>query len=128
MIKPEELRIGNILKSHLTGVIVVTDWLVIKHVCDGNLQSVYDNRPVYEPIHLTEELLVKAGFENIVKEAYSLGHKKEYNVFRKGHYVYNSLQAQWWYNSTIMIKQPEYFHELQNHWYVNTGTELTIKL
>ena len=67
MVKPNEVRVGNLLEAHLTGEIVSVDWLAIKHLADGNYQSFYAPT-VYKPIVLTEEWLEKFGFEK--KEKY----------------------------------------------------------
>lgn len=62
MISANELRVDNWVQSNLTKGFLQVDWLVIKHVCDGNIQNAYDNSHVYLPIALTSDLLIKMGF------------------------------------------------------------------
>lgn len=63
MINYKEVRSGNYLRSFLTKEIVEVTYLHLKHLEDGNIQSVYQHDIiVYEPIALTEEELLNLGF------------------------------------------------------------------
>lgn len=77
-----------------------------------------------KPIELSEEWLLKAGFEIDNKSAFSLGHEKPFKVYRKGLFTYNGIQSAWWYNGQVLQKQPEYVHKLQNLFFELEGTEL----
>jgi hypothetical protein len=120
--KIEELRIGNCLyfvtdkpgsECVISGVSLFDNL-----VYSGGVNGVNADRGIedFKPIYITEEYLIKVGFEN------------------KGKYTY---QKDW-----IRITSPEfegecysflvgakfkYVHQLQNLFYCLTGTELTIK-
>lgn len=116
--KPNEVRIDNWLMGYLDKKPVKVDWLVIKHLWDGNIQSPYDPKPVYEPIPLTPEILEKCGFE-----------------FKPtGDEVYEQI----WNNGSIELWEHDegfchsyansgdvnYLHQLMNLNYALTGEEL----
>lgn len=149
MIKPEELRIGNKVKSTglLNGRILTVENVTGRGTLLDQKRVVFfleeknvgDFCEDLEPIPLTEELLVKAGFEYVVndgsfenisldywakdalllftngsepKEAYLFGYGNGY--FGK----YFVITGRWIYN----------LHDLQNVYHAWKGTELTIKL
>ena len=79
-----------------------------------------------EPIQLTEEWLLKFGFDKSIKMSYSTGVEVTFNVYEKSILTYNSIQNCWWINDLILYMQPEYVHELQNLYFALTGEELTL--
>lgn len=121
----KELRVGNILKSVHTGEYITADWLVIKHVMDGNKQQPpYDMSSVYEPVTLTEEKLLKCGFKSYGTEilyqdqlnkleAYKHPMKDGHGFALKGCYA---------------LPHVKYLHQLQNLYFALTGEELNINL
>jgi len=139
--KASELRIGNLVKYmdeylpvfaidsekelkeyDLIGVVTLpTFWNGRRMSCQGRWINQVD------PIELTEELLLKFGFEVENSFAYSTGEEVAYNVFSKSFFTYNSIQDNWWLNNWVMKIQPKYVHELQNLYFALTGEELTIK-
>jgi hypothetical protein len=154
MIKDKDLQIDNLLISTLTGEYVKADWLVIKHITDGNVQSVYDDRSVYEPIPLTEEILIKAGFNTFDHTCLHTGfnkcfvkidqHKYPRSGFALDYYdgtfklLYlahqqdaSNLKAPYTdecYNYVEREAELKYVHQLQNLYYALTGEELEINL
>lgn len=72
-IRPEEIRIGNLIKSTVDGsIITVTD---IYHAClepETNCGWIIDDKGTFlrdcEPITLTEDWLLKFGYENTNEE------------------------------------------------------------
>lgn len=147
MIKPEELMIGNKVKS--TGLLNGRILTVENITGRGSLldqkrvvffleeKNVGDFCEDLEPIPLTEELLVKAGFEKIAgsynKDIDSFGGGKR--LCFSGDYLYiidsetqNTIPTDiitlW--NKDLMNEF--YLHRLQNLYFALTGTELTIKL
>jgi hypothetical protein len=114
MITAQDVRVGNWLKSHLTGEYVKVDWLVIKHLLDGNIQSVYQpSIPVYEPVVLTPEILERAGF----KKCSCGGWKGAIHISKNG---LNEL----YYKGAAL----KHLHHLQNLIFALCGTELDINL
>ena len=73
---------------------------------------------VLKPIPLTEEWLFKFGFDNKFN-------KGKINIIPKGRLGYKNGRT--YFNSwTILEKQPDYVHELQNLYFALTGEELTL--
>lgn len=121
--KVHELRVDNWVKSAIDGQPVKVDWLVIKHMWDGNIQSVYDPKPVYEPIPLTEEVLRKAGFENhhyfVPSCLILIGYV----------YIYYSIpdQVLYYEDAGLIEIEIKSLHHLQNSIWILTGQELEVK-
>lgn len=115
--RAEELRIGN--------------WIEIidsKELCTTVTKSTFDcNVDVfYKPIPITEEWLLKFGFE---KQIYFDGN---YVIKNKEGY-YNSIKkddGEWCYNNDIsdascyFVKKVKYIHQLQNLYYALNEEEL----
>lgn len=129
MIDAKELRIGNYLTGFLTRDLVEVDWLVFKHIQDsGNIQAApYDMSPVYEPIPLTEEWLIKLGLEKTFSDDHYCVFEKDYMklffVPSEGDIGFNLLVD---FPDTIRTTFAYSVHKLQNVWYLFMGYELTI--
>jgi hypothetical protein len=144
MIKVNELRIGN--------------WVKLGDI-NGKVKSIYsshfqvdDERSVslgnslqinFKPIPLTEEILLKCGFEKVITKGdfdagfddevtYGLEYKREFYLsycddFSVG--IFSSKKAS---NDElgicIPIESARYLHQLQNLFFTLTGEELEIKL
>ena len=79
---------------------------------------------LFDPIPLTEEILLKCGFEYI-KELYSYCDKK--------HNIYISTTNEFIFcpfctNDSSCLIKIKHLHQLQNLYFALTGTELEIKL
>ena len=109
MIKTEELRIGNWVLHDGKPV------QVEKLENDGQINN---NFAFFDPIPLTEEILLKCGFEH----GFS-GFK--YEDFRASDMADNGVIQIEFGNVSIGIK---YLHKLQNLYFALTGKELNIDL
>lgn len=123
-ITASELRIGNLLRACFTNEITEVDWLVLKHISDGNIQSPYDTIPVYEPIPITTDWLVWAGFESkrIYDEVYewtSERYKTESSRFR-----IQSVNDFCFLCGNTTNPEIKYVHQFQNLYFTLTGEEL----
>ena len=114
MIPVNELRIGNyIIQGGLVTIVEqletsINDWDRTNH------KRIID----CQPIPLTEEWLLKFGFDN-------KHNKDKFTIITKGKLNYEKGRT--YFNSwTILEKQPDYVHELQNLYFALTGTELTL--
>ncbi|WP_312306591.1 hypothetical protein [Chryseobacterium sp.] len=125
MIAPQELRIGNLVKYVDDGEIKVINGSAIKYL--ENAQRLFQLFP-FEPIELTEEWLLKMGFDLLHKGKfrnvydYSLDHRFGYSDNHGLVYVDSALTFVG--NSFSHIK---FVHQLQNLVFALTGEELTIK-
>ena len=141
--KANELRIGNYLYyEHTTHIVSgvhgnrVYSWWVkdgepvieyeAKDISGTQVENPYmDVISQYEPIPLTEEWLIKFGFEKLTDS--NDGFKNTTYTYRKGisFIVYFDgvrLSTNFW-----MGNEKHYVHQLQNLFYVLSGEELTIK-
>lgn len=138
MIRPEELRKGILVYGKkinkqdktavVTGFMNDTVWIKYKYQ-DQYLNDCENEVPAsmkYEiqPIPLTEELLVKAGFKKHLDTIF-IHWSKEGGMFEISTREPNGSYGLW-VNGTIGCFQ--YLHQLQNLYFALTGTELTIKL
>jgi hypothetical protein len=141
--KTQELRIGNYLYyEHTTHIVSgvhgnkVYSWWVkdgkpvieyeAKDISGTQVENPYiDVISQYEPIPLTEEWLIKLGFEKLTNS--NDGFKNTTYTYTKGisFIVYFDgvrLSTNFW-----MGNEKHYVHQLQNLFYVLSGEELTIK-
>lgn len=120
--KPNELRIGNYIKTYGQddGCITVTE-ISQSEVSFKERDSVKID--LLEPIPLTEEWLKKFGFDNsLVDEIYLYQHDSikfppTIIFFDNGEYIFRK-------RCEIKI---QYVHQLQNLYFVLTGEELKLK-
>jgi hypothetical protein len=106
-----ELRIGNkIYYNGKVSTIDLMDFVLIKESDEEQLRY-------YKPIPLTEDILIKAGFERI---------NNKYR-FKKGwHWI--TIDNCSLYINDKQIVLIDYLHQLQNLYFALTGEELDIKL
>ena len=125
MIKPQELRIGNYVFDIDGDVLQVGEILDIGVKFKGtSLSSRYEK---INPIPLTEEILLKFGFEKREHKSFFKGKELIYFTFTSNKYgflIWNTIQNQWWVLGKISISQPIYVHQLQNLYFALTNTEL----
>ena len=106
-----ELRLGNLFI--LRGKIVEFDDNLMHSVIYGGLEG-------SEPIPLTEECLLKFGFEKFVEHTPSFGHD---DIYRKRYIDINGRYNQYHFRNILI----ESVHELQNLYFALTKEELTMK-
>jgi hypothetical protein len=123
MIKPEELRIGNLIWNPVQQCPCKVDMAVIGKIqADAYLKSKGSEVVEFEPIPLTEQWLIDFGFEyNKIYMAYLLGEFQIDTNFENTPKFSCYIEM---LNEDIQIK---YVHQLQNLFYILTGEELTKK-
>jgi hypothetical protein len=82
----------------------------------NDLVSVDKKQAVYEPIPLTEEWLLKFGFEEWDKNAWQKGFDLSIH----------KIDSIFWYNNNGINVLIKYVHQLQNLCFALTGEELTL--
>jgi len=109
-----ELRIGNLVYPDSTGDIV-------EITADD-----FQDTSFLEPIQLTEEWLVKFGFEKIDHiGGYSFwSTKRKKNSRHSGITIYSSYTT---IGNNSMVKHCEHVHQLQNLYFALTGEEVKFK-
>ena len=114
-----ELRIGNLIKQPTLGGTLTVDWMIIEII--SKLGDFYDS----EPIPLTEEWLLKFGFENRIRD-------NTYKLKNFGKFIFDREMG-WlsFYPAGLMCGMRcdfiKHVHQLQNLYFALTGTELEIK-
>ena len=113
--KASELRIGNLVQSY-------ADIITVEYVDKLLLKGFFHRDIIYntsiqikhcKPIPLTEEWLLKFGFE-----------KRYETCFQYKNFILNDKFIMMDIDITIQLK---YVHQLQNLYHALTGEELTIK-
>lgn len=120
MIQAKELRIGNILKDKLTGALLRVDELTI----EGKIVTYVIDRSKYPlpkgwqitPVEISEEILLKCGFEKKVNYVKGMTIKDGIAFFDDNEFGHDK-------EDEIECK---HLHQLQNLYYSLTGQELTI--
>jgi len=125
MIQANELRIGNWLadKQNRKGkVIELTPRTITVKMPFSKLKDTYIGKSAFKGIPITEDILLKAGFEK--NGSYKEIKLNQVSITIKlldGEYFL--VDASGWYGKGFI-----YLHSLQNLIYALTGTELTINL
>ena len=124
--KNTELRIGNVFKEKYSG-----DLLVVSELTENRITFDYQTNEKWqsEPIELTEEILLKCGFENTFHSTNKdcFYHKElDFIIFLKSfirniNYPYIDVLR----GESIRI---DFLHQLQNLVFVLKGEELEINL
>lgn len=108
--KTNELRIGNIVKKD--NIEYITDFITIQMANN------------YEPILLTKEWLMKAGFKRFgANGSYYIYGFRLSILLRKGKYEARMHASK----GTAFLCHIKYIHELQNLYFTLIGKELKIK-
>ena len=124
MIKASELRIGNLITKGESSLWNVAG-ILGETIFSGGFQLPISE---FEPIPLTEEWLLKFGFESI---------GELHPTYRKAPYVIeNNLMRTMWHLRQLINKEDslcltvtsplEYVHQLQNLYFALTGKELEL--
>lgn len=117
--KETELRVGNYVLDSYNGKITRVNWQEIKWI-----QELTDR---YIPIELTEEILLKSGFELKgiifrINNGFTNQFDVNYSLSRNIYYYDSSKYGI--YNEVEL----KYLHQLQNLYFALTGEELKIQL
>lgn len=124
--KTNELRIGNYV--NIEGDVVKVKEIYEKSIyyANGEYES-YATEDFIQPIELTEEVLVKIGFEKFVKSF-----RMELSGCRLDYFINKTLYIYKKHTNCCLIKdleiKCEYVHQLQNAYFLLTGQELEVKL
>ena len=116
MIKANELRVGNLIniKNKATGYEYKEEYITPSSIMD--LHSNGDNSSfIYSPIEITEDLLVRLGFDSLGDYGYGIG--KFHIVKRVG---------KWGFPIGSEIRFLKYIHEVQNLYFALTSEELVL--
>lgn len=117
--KATDLRIGNLFQEIESKEIIMVIELSIYNIgFSGSFKKGWKA----EPIELTEEWLLKMGFEKFDEYSNFFLSEKYYN-FK----IHGGLNYVAWHNLMIYDFEPKYVHQLQNLYYALTGEELTFK-
>jgi len=116
MIDARDLRIGNLVYSPM-----MNDNFKISNLTD-------EYNPTCQPIPLTEEWLVRLGFQKESKEYFIKINNHSnlllfYSTFHDKYYYFADVERRQ-YNSTLPML---YVHQIQNLYYSLTGQELEMK-
>lgn len=124
MIKANELRIGNLI---LRNGFLIEEKEKFKEttVTHNDITACYVDNTSFKPIPLTEEWLLKFGFEK--DNDFGNWHLSAYEIFSSGNrdFVY-------WYNHSSDdyysdVRKINTVHQLQNLYFALTGQELELK-
>ena len=133
MIQAEELRLGNLIINPIQGIIKV-DTTIMSRVNNLNSlikQGLLTKEDMFQPIPLTEDILLKIGF--VFNDVYK-SHSIELNDYLNELEYYNSdIYEIKFYDSDFTkvyidykVVGCKYLHELQNIFYVMEKQELDI--
>lgn len=147
--KTNELRIGNWIKyeDKLVQVVQLSSLMILCQR-DENQFLVNCTPKVFQPIELTEEVLVKIGFVKVHKKnIVGFNNVNEfilkndindnefvnisYHLFESGNSIINIEQGDYYSgidDNYIYKLNIKYLHELQNIYYCLTGEELEVSL
>ena len=115
MIKANELRIGNYVFDNLK------QWIIQMHSANGIL-NVEQKPSEYNPVEITEEILLKLGFK--------CEEKTRENIYRLNIFEYATscktidLEIDYFDNHATFTTDIKYVHQLQNLFFFLTGEEL----
>jgi len=127
--KVSELRIGNLLRDKVTKtelrVTKLTEQDIVTYVIDRSMFPLQDGWGI-EPIPLTEEWLLKFGFEMINSSPIN------YKIYRLKDISFNVIKDSniKLYDKIVYSEQYRYIesvHQLQNLYFALTGEELIFK-
>ena len=129
MIKANELRIGNYVNELTVGEIFIPTGKIIK-ITEIKFSGISEVNPIFEhpiernyqqidPIALTEEWLLKFGFEKDSRN-------ESYWFFLNKIFIYVGINDLYYYDYDEGEINIQYVHQLQNLYFALTGNELTI--
>lgn len=121
----KELRIGNWINVTFSSIVKQQ---VVDCMCDSVNTKCHESLPFdfIEPIPLTEEWLLKFGFEKLELSISEYVLSYIFNDFEIGYLKKRNVYMLRWYQGHN-LKEIEYVHQLQNLYFALTGEELQIK-
>lgn len=134
-IKAEELRIGNYLdRNGLMQVTAIHKSKIKIYDHFNKMQHEYFfMADTFNGLPITEELLLKAGFEDPGKRIHGLNGKGYLTLMVGTHCIFIFNNGAWELNANVggeavpfPCPQLKYFHQLQNLYFALTGKELTL--
>jgi hypothetical protein len=129
MLKLSELQPGDIVKAEFEGQVVEGTVKELnkedKEVCvETPVQEFWFKPEHLFPIPLSEEQLLKLGFEKVENGDGSVKYKKDsFRVLVPHKGNFSDLEI-WWREDRRHLRQAINVHELQNHYYQMTKVEL----
>ena len=121
--KANELRIGNYINYRIVDKLDERQEWDEASIIDGQDLDYLEKNPNdkdFQPIPLTEEWLLKFGFEKDLDGFY----RKKASYLIEVLFHDNGIIVT---NQSVSLKHIEYIHQLQNLYFALTGEELTIK-
>lgn len=118
MLRAEEFRIGNIIS--LTGKPIRISFSTLEKLCFPELSKYQMYEGKFKPIKLTEDILLKCGFELYN----SIDWIRQYKL----NGVYFTYVIEQNKLSIVDYKHVKYLHQLQNLYFALTGKELEVNL
>lgn len=139
MIDKKDLRLGNWVldeENKPMQVIEISEYAVNHREQYGCVEESHSLDNI-NGINLTEEILLKCGFEEVIEERIDVPYMNSSNtvwkVYKKKHLKFScqcteglSFQMQLSFNDVIVVLTE--LHDLQNLYFVLTGEELEVKL
>lgn len=127
MIKISELQPGDIVMAEYEGQLWEGTVKELnkedKEICvETSIQEFWFKPEALQPIPLTEEQLLKLGFQK-VENGDGLKYKKDSFRVLAPRGDFSKLEI-WWREDHRYLHQAIYVHELQNHYYQMTKVEL----
>lgn len=125
-LRAQDLRIGNIFFIPGIERYVKVCSIFKTHFKCEDLNGVMFEESIrinYQPIPLTEEILLKCGFIKLDKEDYF--YILQYDMNLK---IGEDLKLIAWYDLALNNVKIKYLHQLQNLYFALTGSELNVKL
>jgi hypothetical protein len=140
--KAQELRIGSLVKCAVSNdaavyTVMAIDGINLKVMLSGERSGTWYDESKIKPIPLTEELLLKCGFELDIN---GIDHYDNYCIVRpeetawSGVIYYDYFEVYRDGNGLFTIDplsdyfRFKYLHQLQNLYFALTGEELEVKL
>lgn len=125
MIQSSDLRLGNVVldaDGRYNSVVEIKQYFVVLNR-SKSMEERYIPLESLRPVPLTEEVLLKCGFERP-------GHSFNGEIFHLSEW--DDFPLHWCVamnkNGAILVEKMKYLHELQNLVYALTGKELVVNL
>lgn len=120
--KPQELSIGNLVcyNGKVVKVEQITKHKIGYHTKPNETRMNYARLCEVEPIPITEELLLKCGFDEPCDGVYE---REDFEITKEGDEWWVS-----WHGGCDYWFAIKYLHQLQNAYQLVTGEELEIKV